>query len=101
MNETHRIPVPPANTDLPAGSAPAPPQSGAPHLRDVPIPNPRTVIQSGIFILMVFYTLYFTREIFVPITLAVFLYLMFQPLMRLMGRWHVPRAIGALLIIAT
>lgn len=65
------------------------------------MPNPRTVLQSGILILMVFYTLYFMREIFVPITLAAFLYLLFQPVMRVMSRWHIPKAIGAFLIIAT
>jgi predicted PurR-regulated permease PerM len=92
MNETQRIPVVMPDGELAADSAPK---------RDMPLPHdPKTLWLAGIFIMMAFYTLYFVREIALPIILAGFLYLLLQPLMRGMARWRIPRAIAALLVIS-
>ena len=44
--------------------------------------------------------LYAAREIVLPIVLAVVLNLLLQPALRLLERLHVPRMLGALLLIA-
>jgi predicted PurR-regulated permease PerM len=67
------------------------------------MPLPRDLSASlllGIFSLLVFYTLYFTSEIVIPIVMAFILYLVLQPSMRLFAKIHVPKPIAALLIIS-
>jgi predicted PurR-regulated permease PerM len=49
----------------------------------------------GIFLLAVFYTFYFAREILLPITLAWILNLLLRPILNFLKRCHIPEAIGA------
>ena len=67
---------------------------------EMPLPhNLHTLLLLGIFLLLMFYTLYFVREIALPIIIAVVLYLLLQPGMRCLLRWHVPKVLAALLMI--
>jgi predicted PurR-regulated permease PerM len=54
---------------------------------------------SGIFFLMVMYTLYFAASLMIPIVLAFLLSLVFAPLVRFMTGLHIPHALGALLVM--
>jgi predicted PurR-regulated permease PerM len=49
----------------------------------------------GLFILALFYTFYFARDIFLPVTLAWILNLLLQPILEFLERLRIPRAIGA------
>ncbi|MBV9523939.1 MAG: AI-2E family transporter, partial [Alphaproteobacteria bacterium] len=61
--------------------------------------NPMTALLAGILILMVFYTLYFAREIIMPIVLAFLLNLLMQPAMRMFAKLRVPAVISALFVL--
>jgi predicted PurR-regulated permease PerM len=66
----------------------------------MPLPrNLQSLLLFGIFAIMVFYTLYFTGEIVLPIIFSIILYLVLQPAMRLFAKVHLPRPISALFII--
>ncbi len=66
----------------------------------MPLPSdPRTIFLGGLFILGAFAALYVASAIILPVILAFILKLMLQPAMRLLERAHIPRALGALLII--
>ena len=49
----------------------------------------------GIFLLAVFYTIYFAREILLPITLAWILNMLLRPILTMLKRLHIPEAVGA------
>src|SRR5215470_9842559 len=67
----------------------------------IPLPeDARTALLAGIFILLGFYTIYFAREIVMPIVFALLLNFLLQPLMRLLEKLRVPAMLGALLAIA-
>jgi predicted PurR-regulated permease PerM len=53
-----------------------------------------------ITIAVVIATLYFSREILVPIALAVLLSFVLTPLVRLLQRWHFPRALAVVFAVA-
>ena len=55
----------------------------------------------GLFILALFYTLYFARDFFLPVTMAWILSLLLKPLVRLLARVGLPPAIGSLIIRLT
>lgn len=59
----------------------------------------RSAVLSGILFLLVMYTLYLAASLFIPITLAFLLSVVLSPLVRVLGRLHVPRAAGALLVM--
>ena len=59
----------------------------------------RDVFQGGLFVLAVLAALYAAREVVLPIVLAAMLKLLLQPALRTLQRLHVPRALGALLLI--
>ena len=66
----------------------------------MPLPsNPQTFFLCGIFALSVFATLYLASSIILPVVLAFVLTLLLQPAVRLLERVHLPRAVGALLIV--
>ena len=44
-------------------------------------------------------TLYFGREVFVPIALAILLSFVLAPLVRLLQRWHLPRGLSAVGVV--
>ena len=81
----------------PAGgsSAPKPPMLTSIRKRD-----PRVMLLAGLLVLAVFYTLYFVREIILPITIAILLNFLFSPAVRwLKKRLRLPYALSAALII--
>jgi predicted PurR-regulated permease PerM len=49
----------------------------------------------GLFILALFYTFYFARDIFLPITLAWIINMLLRPILNFLNRCHIPQAIGA------
>lgn len=59
----------------------------------------RTTMLAGILALLVFYTLYFTAEIAVPLAFAVLLKLLLQPGVRMLARARVPQPLSALIMI--
>jgi predicted PurR-regulated permease PerM len=66
----------------------------------IPLPeNPRTALLAGILTLLVFYTLYFAREIVMPILFAFLLTLLLQPAMRVFDKLRIPKIISAALMI--
>ncbi len=67
---------------------------------DMPLPtDPKTVFLGGIFGLACMAALYVAAEIILPLILAIVLKLLLQPLVRLLERIHIPRAIGAVLSV--
>ena len=56
---------------------------------------------TGLFILVVFYTLYFARDLIMPIVLAILLNLLLSPIVRAMKRLHIPEPLSAALVIVT
>ena len=44
-------------------------------------------------------TLYFGREVFVPIALAILLSFVLAPLVRLLQRWHIPRGLSVISVV--
>jgi predicted PurR-regulated permease PerM len=67
---------------------------------EMPLPsNLQTFFLGGIFVLGIFAAIYVASPIFLSVALAVVLKLLLQPLVRLLDRAHLPRAIGALLVI--
>ena len=68
----------------------------------MPLPrNLQSLLLFGIFLLLLFYTLYFTGEIVLPIIFAMILYLVLQPVMRFFIKWHLPKSIAAIFVIFT
>jgi predicted PurR-regulated permease PerM len=65
-----------------------------------PLPGVRSVMLTGIFVLMLFYTLYFTADIVVPLIFALLLKLLLQPGLRQLSRLHLPAPLGAAAMIA-
>jgi len=62
--------------------------------------DPRVMLLAGLLILAVFYTLYFIREIILPVTIAVLLNFLFSPAVRwLKKRLRFPHGLSAALII--
>jgi predicted PurR-regulated permease PerM len=67
---------------------------------EMPLPsNPQTFFLGGLFALGVFAVLYLASAIILPIVFAFVLSLLLQPAVRLLGRLHLPRAVGALLAV--
>jgi predicted PurR-regulated permease PerM len=69
-----------------------------------PLPtDPKTIYLGGLFGLAVMVAFFFAQAIIVPFIMAFVLKMMLQPLVRVLGRWGVPRivsAIAAMLILA-
>lgn len=53
----------------------------------------------GLFILALFYTFYFARDVFLPVTLAWILSLLLQPVLHLLERLHIARPVGAGIVL--
>ena len=60
---------------------------------------PRSFILIGLFLLVLFHTLLVGRDLFLPLTLAFFLSFLLRPLLRMLGRAHIPDAVGAALLL--
>jgi len=61
----------------------------------------KAIMLAGIFGLLLFYALYLTGEIVVPVLIAFFLKMVLQPAMEMLANFHVPRWFGALLIVCS
>ncbi len=61
----------------------------------------RSISLTGLFVLGCFYTLYFARDFFLPVMLAIVLNFLFAPLVRLLKQYKIPRALGSALVLAT
>ena len=67
---------------------------------EMPLPSDaQTFFLGGLFALGVFAVLYLASSIILPVVLAFVLSLLLQPAVRLLGRVHLPRAVGALLTV--
>jgi predicted PurR-regulated permease PerM len=59
----------------------------------------RGIAVKGIFILLVFYTLYFAAPVLIPIAAAVLLALLLYPLVERLERLRMPRGVGAAIVV--
>src|SRR3954470_21849813 len=76
------------------------PAEEPPRLQPIQKPWHATAIALvGLFILALFYTFYFAREFFLPLTLAWMLSLLLKPVVRGLKRMHVPEALGAGIVL--
>lgn len=67
----------------------------------MPLPaDPRVIFLGGIFFILFLTALYLAAEIVWPLVLAFVLSLLLSPLVRFLDRLHVPRVLGALLLVA-
>jgi len=87
----------PLDVDPPEPHAAA---SEAANETEMPLPSdPRTFFLGGLFGLGVLAALYVASSIILPVMLALVLNLLLQPAVPLLGRLHLPRAVGALLTV--
>ena len=56
---------------------------------------------SGLFVLAIFYTLYFARDILLPLTLAALLTLVLTPVTRLFTRIKIPQPVSAAIVVGS
>jgi predicted PurR-regulated permease PerM len=61
--------------------------------------NVRSLALTGLFVLALFYTLYFTRAVLLPLVLASLLSYLLSPLVRALKRAYIPPPIGAAFIL--
>ena len=61
--------------------------------------QPQLLVQIGLLAIAALTVCYVAADVILPITLAFVLKLLFQPIMRLLERIHIPRPLAALLII--
>jgi predicted PurR-regulated permease PerM len=100
------VAVPPSQRpSLPSGAdddLPEPPAAvtEAADETEMPLPSdPRTFFLGGLFALGVLAALYVASSVILPVVFALVLNLLLQPGVRLLGRLHLPRAVGALLTV--
>lgn len=55
----------------------------------------------GLFVLAIFYTIYFTRSLLLPIVLALLFSLIMYPAVRTLKRAHVPESLGAVIVVGS
>jgi predicted PurR-regulated permease PerM len=60
----------------------------------------RSLALTGLFLLACFYTLYFARDFFLPVVLALVLNFLLAPVVRFGRRFHLPKAMSAAFVIA-
>src|SRR6476661_3415924 len=91
---------PPASSASP-GPPPAPPGEIQPpnieHLESAMESQPavRSLAATLLVVIAFFYTLYFARAFFLPVTFGLLLNLLFSPFVRTLKRAHIPEPIGA------
>jgi predicted PurR-regulated permease PerM len=67
---------------------------------DMPLPtDPKTIFLGGLFTFAALAALYVASEIILPLVLAVVLKILLQPLVRLLERIRIPRAMGGVLTV--
>lgn len=94
---------PPQSPSIPLDVDPPEPHAAAieaANETEMPLPSdPRTFFLGGLFGLGVLAALYVASSIILPVMLALVLNLLLQPAVRLLGRLHLPRAVGALFTV--
>ncbi|UPT91995.1 AI-2E family transporter [Bradyrhizobium barranii subsp. apii] len=94
---------PPQSPSVPLDIDPAEPHAAAieaANETEMPLPSdPRTFFLGGLFGLGVLAALYVASSIILPVMLALVLNLLLQPAVRLLGRLHLPKAVGALFTV--
>src|SRR6478609_4990472 len=89
------------------GSAPAPPGEIQPpnieHLESAMESQPavRSLAATMLLVIATFYTLYFARAFFLPVTFGLLLNLLLSPFVRTLKRAHIPEPVGAALVVLT
>lgn len=72
----------------------------APERKELTLPTDlKQLTLIGIFGLLLFYALYLTGEIVVPILVAFVMNMVLQPAMQFLVGWHFPRVVAALIIV--
>ncbi len=67
---------------------------------EMPLPNdPKTVFLGGLFLLACLSVMYAAQQVVLPIVVSLVLKLFLQPVVRLLSRIRIPRALGALLAV--
>src|SRR6185437_15598541 len=67
----------------------------------MPLPaDPKVIFLGGIFFILLLAAIYIAAEIVWPLVLAFALSMVLNPLLRLLARLHVPRVLGALMLVA-
>jgi predicted PurR-regulated permease PerM len=61
--------------------------------------SPKSAVATAVLAAIIVGILYFGREIFVPIALAILLSFVLAPLVRLLQRWHMPRALAVVAVV--
>ena len=92
----------PSLPPVPSDDLPEPPAAvtEAADETEMPLPSdPRTFFLGGLFALGVLAALYVASSVILPVVFALVLNLLLQPGVRLLGRLHLPRAVGALLTV--
>jgi len=92
----------PSLPPVPSDDLPEPPAAvtEAADETEMPLPSdPRTFFLGGLFALGVLAALYVASSVILPVVFALVLNLLLQPGVRLLGRLHLPRALGALLAV--
>ncbi len=59
----------------------------------------RSIALTGLFVLACFYTLYFGRDFFLPVVLAIVFNFLLAPLVRMLNKVRVPVALGSAIVI--
>ncbi|MBV9010181.1 MAG: AI-2E family transporter [Verrucomicrobia bacterium] len=59
----------------------------------------RSVAMTGLFVLAIFYTIYFTRSVLLPVVLAMLLSYLFRPIVRAFLRVRIPTPLTAALVL--
>src|SRR5512135_17595 len=59
----------------------------------------RSAMLTGIFIMLVFYTLYFAAPVLMPIILAMLFNLLLAPVVRLLNKVRIPESLGAAMVL--
>ena len=87
--------------DRPAVSSPAVAETQADITADeMPLPsNPQTIFLGFLFVIAAFWVMSVAKEVILPIVIALVLKLLLQPLVRLLNRYRVPKALGALVAV--
>ena len=90
---------------MPAAAARDPPPAPSPSA--VQEEAPVSVVEKGVpafaltglFVLAAFYTIYFARDVLLPLVLAALLTLVLTPVMRVLDAVRIPKAIGAAIVV--
>ena len=67
---------------------------------DMPLPHDwNTIFLGGLFVLASLVIMNVAQEVILPVVIAIVLKLLLQPLVRLLERFHLPKAVGALVAV--